>query len=552
MPPHAPDATHSIARRRALQRFASLAAWAASAVAFDAKAQAASAGMAVPSTVPIQPQPLPQAPVDSLLAQPWRALSRLGYGPTEALLRDIQAANSPRAWALQQVDNALRASQSPPLLAADLQAINAPLPHIFAGVQAERQARASLKASSTAPSDAAAPDRARTANNPGLEAAEDSAHRRLDFSTPPEPLYFNRTMVEKTAVWRLQACSQPEQENVLLARMTEFWFNHVNVYIGKGPVRPFVGHYLINVARAHALGRFEDLLLASARHPAMLHYLDQAQSVAEGTRSPQGGTRGLNENYAREVMELHTLGVSGGYAQGDVRELARVLTGWTVGPNTSDGFRFAPRLHDAGSKTVLGHRYPDGLFGRGEAEGEQALRMLARHPNTARRLSLRLAQFFVADQPDPALVARLSQVFLQSQGDIKQWLQALLLSDAFWDPANRLFKTPMDFACSALTATQGAQDRRNLLLTVGFLNNAGQPLHGWQTPDGYPTDAATWLAPEALTRRADFALTLGRQSAADLDFLLPFMGPATRATVAQQRPAMHGGLLLASPEFMAK
>jgi uncharacterized protein (DUF1800 family) len=177
--------------------------------------------------------------------------------------------------------------------------------------------------------------------------------------------------------------------------------------------------------------------------------------------------------------------------------------------------------------------------------------MLARHPSTARRLSLRLAKFFVADQPSAELVKRLSQSFVQNQGDIRAWLQTLLQSPEFWDPANRLFKTPMDFACSTLTATEGAQDRRNLLLSIGFLNNAGQPLHGWQTPDGYPTDAATWLAPEALTRRADYALALGKQSA-DLDFLLPFLGAATRATVAQQKPGQRKGLVLASPEFMYK
>jgi uncharacterized protein (DUF1800 family) len=177
--------------------------------------------------------------------------------------------------------------------------------------------------------------------------------------------------------------------------------------------------------------------------------------------------------------------------------------------------------------------------------------MLARQPQTAQRLSLRLAQFFVADQPSSALVQRLSQNFMDSQGDIKSWLQTLLQSPEFWDPANRLFKTPMDFACAALTATEGAQERRNLQLTLGFLNNAGQPLHGWQTPDGYKTDAATWLAPEALTRRADYALALGRQSG-DLDFLKPFLGAATLGTVASQKPAMARGLMLASPEFMYK
>jgi uncharacterized protein (DUF1800 family) len=511
-----------IARRRALQSVGGLVALVAVATTRNAWAQTA-------------------APTDQALADQWRALSRLGYGPTPGLVQGIQAASSPRAWALQQIDLAYQASHSPPWMAEDVRDINLPLPQIFEGQQRERVARASLKAEKATP-----------ASTASLAAADNAqARQRLDFSEPAEPQDFNRTMVEKTQVWRLQACSQPEQENLLLARLTEFWFNHLNVYIGKGPVRPFVGHYLINVVRAHALGKFEDLLLASARHPAMLHYLDQAQSVADGTRGAQGSTRGLNENYARELMELHTLGVDGGYTQRDVRELARVLTGWTLGPNASDGFRFVVRSHDGGGKRVLGHSYPEGLFSRGEAEGEQAIRMLARQPQTAQRLSLRLAQFFVADQPSSALVQRLSQNFMDSQGDIKSWLQTLLQSPEFWDPANRLFKTPMDFACAALTATEGAQERRNLQLTLGFLNNAGQPLHGWQTPDGYKTDAATWLAPEALTRRADYALALGRQSG-DLDFLKPFLGAATLGTVASQKPAMARGLMLASPEFMYK
>ncbi len=530
-----------IARRQALKRLAFLASWTTGASAFNANAQAANLASTAGTTL--------SPAADNVLAEQWRALSRLGYGPNAALLREIQAASSPRNWALQQLEIAWSASQSAPLMASEVQEINAPLPEIFEGARRERGARASLKTAEQTVVKGSDGNAAPVGDKGN--AGNERPHQRLDFSMPAEPQNFNRTLVEKTDVWRLQACSQPERENLLLARMTEFWFNHLNVYIGKGPVRPFVGHYLINVARAHALGRFEDLLLASARHPAMLHYLDQAQSVANGTRGAQGTTRGLNENYARELMELHTLGVDGGYTQTDVREMARVLTGWTVDPNSSDGFRFAIRSHDTGSKSVMGHGYPDGFFSRGEAEGEQAIRMLARHPSTARRLSLRLAQFFVADQPSPNLVMRLSQSFLQSQGDIKVWLQTLLQSPEFWDPTNRLFKTPMDFACSALTATQGAQDRRNLLLTLGFLNNAGQPLHGWQTPDGYKTDAATWLAPEALTRRADYALSLGKQSA-DLEFLLPFLGAATRDTVVQQKPGQRNGLMLASPEFMYK
>jgi uncharacterized protein (DUF1800 family) len=301
------------------------------------------------------------------------------------------------------------------------------------------------------------------------------------------------------------------------------------------------------------MGKFEDLLLASARHPAMLLYLDQARSVADGSNGPDGKGRGLNENYARELMELHTLGVNGGYNQADVRELARVLTGWTIGPQEATGFRFAPRLHDAGTKRVLGQNFPMTWIASGEQEGIDAIRMLARHPATARRICLRMAQFFVADVPPPALVALISQTFTDSQGDISAVLRTLLASNDFWAPENRLFKTPMDFACSALTATQSAagSDRRGLVLATGYLASAGQPLHGWQTPDGYAFDAATWLAPEALTRRADFALALARQSP-DLEFLAPYLSDATRQTIGRERPNLRGGLMLASPDFMYK
>jgi uncharacterized protein (DUF1800 family) len=456
------------------------------------------------------------------------------------LISALQAAPDARTWALAQVDLAFMASQTQPSISPDLAHFNTPLPQLFEGVVRERQVRAQNRSEPRADANA-------------------EANRRLDFSAPLDPAYFNRAVQLETAAWRLGSCSRPEEENPLLARMTEFWFNHLNVFVGKGSVRPFTGHYIINVARAHALGKFEDLLLASARHPAMLYYLDQVQSVAEGSPGPQGRTRGLNENYARELLELHTLGVHGGYQQTDVRALARVLTGWTVGPEVPSGFRFNPRLHDNGRKVIMGQSYPDHLLGGGEREGIEAIRWLARHPSTAHRISLRLARFFVADQPPPALVARLTQSYLASQGDGRVLMKELLASPDFWHPEQRLFKTPMDFACSALTATQtqtpstgtGPADRRPLTLALGFLAGAGQPLHGWQTPDGYPFDAATWLAPEALTRRADFALSLTRQTP-ELEFLSPFLSDATRAALPRERPALRAGLALASPDFMYK
>lgn len=444
----------------------------------------------------------------------WRAGSRLGYAPTPASLEAISA--KPSAWALQQVDAAYVASQQPPILAPELARINAPMADIARDFQAERESRKVLREQVAADGASMTPPRAAAAG-----------------SLP----VFSRDMAQSAAAWRLMACSDPALENPLLARMTEFWFNHLNVFVGKGQVRPFVGHYLVNVIRPHALGRFEDLLLASAQHPAMLFYLDQAQS----------SNRGLNENYARELMELHTLGVGGGYTQGDVHELARILTGWTVNLPAGEGFRFAPRRHDDGSKRFMGQTYASG----GMKEGEDAIRFLARQPATARRITTRLATFFVADQPPAALVERLAATFMATQGDIRAVMRTLVASPEFWAPSSRLFKTPMDFACSALTAGGGARDRQGIVQALGFLAQAGQPMNGWQTPDGYQTNAATWLAPEALTRRADFAMGLA-QRIPEPGYLKVFLSPATQDRIAAEPASLRTGLTLASPDFMHK
>ena len=451
-----------------------------------------------------------QAQIDTNTAAAWRATSRMGYGPTQATAQ--AAEQNPKAWAASQIDAAYAASQRAPNIPADIVQFNQPIGKLAADFRAEREARKDAK---------------QPARPPGAPMVADLS----------DALGFSRDMTQTAAAWRLMSCSDPTLENPLLARMTEFWFNHLNVYVGKGPVRPFVGHYVVNVIRANALGKFEDLLLASARHPAMLFYLDQAQSNA----------RGLNENYARELMELHTLGVDAGYTQNDVRELARILTGWTVGLSQGEGFRFAERLHDSGEKTLLGRRFAS----NGVQEGEDAIRMLARHPATAKRIAKRLATTFVSDKPPQALVDQLAATFTRTQGDIRSVMRTLVESPEFWRVDNTLFKTPLDFACSALTAGGGAKERREIQLTLGFLAQAGQPLHGWQTPDGYKTDAATWLAPEALTRRADYAMTLGSRIA-EPAYLQPFLSPASRERIAREQPATRTGLTLASPDFMSK
>ncbi|WP_198026777.1 DUF1800 domain-containing protein [Polaromonas glacialis] len=443
----------------------------------------------------------------------WRASSRLGYAPTPSFAMTADAA--PMAWALQQVEAAHAASGQAPAIPPGLARFNAPMADLARDVLAERDARKVLRAQAVAADTAMVSPAAAMAGGP----------------------LFSRDMAQSASAWRLMACSDPALEHPLLARMTEFWFNHLNVSVSKGTVRPFVGHYVVNAIRANALGRFEDLLLASARHPAMLFYLDQSQS----------SNRGLNENYARELMELHTLGVGGGYTQGDVHELARILTGWTVNLPGGEGFRFAGRRHDTGSKRFMGQTY----HSEGLKEGEDAIRFLARQPATARRIAGRLATFFVADQPPAALVERLAATFMATQGDIRAVMRTLVQSPEFWSADNRLFKTPMDFACSALAVAGGVTDPQGIPQALGFLAQAGQPLHGWQTPDGYKTDAATWLAPEALTRRADFAMALARRIPEPV-YLKAYLGAATLARVAREALPLRTGLMLASPDFMRK
>ena len=458
---------------------------------------------------PAQAQGQSKAQSDSNTAATWRATSRLGYGPTAATAQAAEL--NPKAWAVGQIDAAYAASQRAPNIPADIAQFNQPMGKLATDFRAEREARKNIKAPS-----------------PGALAMADDTQGVLGFS---------RDMTQTANAWRVMACSDPTLENPLLARMTEFWFNHLNVFIGKGAVRPFVGHYVVNVIRANALGKFEDLLLASARHPAMLLYLDQAQS----------NVRGINENYARELMELHTLGVDAGYTQNDVRELARILTGWTVGLQQGEGFRFAERLHEGGDKTLLGKRFAS----NGVQEGEDAIRMLARHPATARRIAKRLATTFVSDNPPQAFVDQLAATFTATQGDIRSVMRTLVESPEFWKTENTLFKTPLDFACSALITGGGAKERRDIQLTLGFLAQAGQPMHGWQTPDGYKTDAATWLAPEALTRRADYAVTWGGRIP-EPTYLQPFLSAASRDRIAREQPANRTGLTLASPDFMGK
>src|SRR5580698_5218270 len=308
--------------------------------------------------------------------------------------------------------------------------------------------------------------------------------------------------------------------------MTDFWCNHFNVFVGKGLDHLMLTSYERDVIRPHALGKFEDLLVATAKSPAMLFYLDNWLSVGPNSaqalglpahpygpygrprppRPNQGKrTSGLNENYGRELMELHTLSVNGGYSQRDVTEVAKVFTGWTIDkPAEGGGFKFDPRMHEPGPKFVLGHK----IKPKGEGEGLELLHRLATSPQTAHFISLKLAERFVSDDPPATLVDRMAKTFLKKKGDIREVLNTLFHSPEFWDDATyrAKVKTPLEFVASAVRAT-GAEIEEPQPL-VGQLNRMGMPLYGAQPPTGYSMKAETWVNSSALLNRMNFALAL--------------------------------------------
>lgn len=314
-------------------------------------------------------------------------------------------------------------------------------------------------------------------------------------------------------------------ERQLLEVMTDFWENHFSVFNGKMPTRFTMLEYDRDVIRPHALGRFRDLLGAVAHSPAMLFYLDNYQSAADSAhlnvkewkqaQSTNARPRifrrnGLNENYGRELLELHTLGVDGGYTQADVIDVSRALTGWTIEtPREGGGFLFRPEAHDAEAKLVLGHALP---AGRGIEDGNDVLDILARHPSTARYIATKLAQRFVADTPSAALVARAANVFRESDGDIRATVRAIVTSPEFFARASyrRKIKSPFEYVVSMRRAIDALPD--TTARTAQAMGRLGQPLWGKQTPNGWPETGEQWMNSGALLNRINFAsqVAMGR------------------------------------------
>jgi len=298
--------------------------------------------------------------------------------------------------------------------------------------------------------------------------------------------------------------------------MVDFWSNHFSVDARKGFLAGLLPHYQREVLDRHALGRFEDLLLAVARSPAMLVYLDNWTSTRAVGSAGRGRARGLNENYARELLELHTVGIDAGYTQRDVVETARVLTGWSLESRSRPVFRFRPFLHERGAKTVLGERVPGG----GQEEGEALLRRLARHPATARHLARKLAQRFVSDAPPPALVARAAERFLETEGDVPAVLRVVLLAPELADPAHRKVKTPLRLYASALRESGG--EARGDRETLRVLARLGELPFFARTPAGFPETAEPWIDPGAMLERMRLGLALaGSGTSRALRFATP-------------------------------
>ena len=484
-------------------------------------------------------------PAPALTAHDWALLNRITWGASASSAADM-AALGPRRWLERQLHPSPN-DRLPPEIQQQIDAMpisTTPVLQLVTQAEAQREAASRV----------ADPDQKLVA----LTAYKQTLSDLYEYAV-------TRSL--------LRDVYSPDQ---LQAQMTWFWANHFNVFMRKNDVRVMLGDYEEQAIRPHALGRFRDLLEATLRHPAMLRYLDNAQNAAGR----------LNENYAREIMELHTMGVGSGYTQKDVQELARILTGVGVGVSPDaprlrpayqplyvrDGvFEFNPNRHDFGDKLFLGHA----IKGAGFSEVEQALDILSRQPATARHVSLQLAMFFVGDHPPAALVDAMAQTFQRTDGDIAAVLQALFASRAFDASLGTAFKDPMHYAVSAIRIAYDGKVILNTRPLQNWLSRMDEALFNHETPDGYPVASAAWTGPGQLAVRFDIARQIGsgapglfradgaaaapEPAAPPLQTVLyqPSIGqslkaPSLAALGQAATPQQWSALFLSSPEFMRR
>jgi len=434
------------------------------------------------------------------------ATTRFGYAPRPGELASV--ARDPRGWVLRQLD-------APPA------PLDPALPNSAAMVAELLQLRQDRK-------------------NQAADALKAANQRR-------RAVYLAETAVRTNAAVNGAA--------PLLERLTRFWSNHFTVSCIRPEITGFAGAFEREAIRPHVTGRFVDLLLAAERHPAMLFYLDQVLSIGPDSRVGQRQHKGLNENLAREMMELHTLGVDGGYTQDDVEALARILTGWSIArlraPNAGN-FQFYPQLHEPGPQTLLGKTYPES----GYDQGELALRDLAAHPATATHIATQLARHFIADNPPKDAVQRIARVFRDTGGDLKRVTQAVVHEDAAWQPFAKV-RTPDELLIAASRITGFTPPPPFLVQTLHILDQ--QPFFA-PSPAGWPDDAGDWVGPESVLHRADCCQSFAARlpdppdPVALADAVFGETLPDDTAQAIRRAASRREGLalLLASPEFQRR
>jgi len=492
--------------------------------------------------VRVNDETLTAAPARHLRIDDVAWLDRLSFGATSSSSQELSRIGR-RAWLDRQLHPSASTSLPTPLQAqiAEMSISRTPLPELVRGMETQRKA---------------------------IDGITDDEQKKSAQQVYQKEM--TRLARESASRMLLRAIYSPNQ---LQEQMTWFWFNHFNVHQYKSNVRVLVGDYEAQL-RTHALGRFRDLLQASMFHPAMVRYLDNEHNA----------TSRINENYARELLELHTLGVDSGYTQRDVQELARVLTG--LGVNFSEDvpklkpakqalyvrrglIEFNPNRHDFRDKEVLGVT----VRGNGIAEIEQVLDLVARHPSTASFVSRKIAQYFVADAPPPALVERMARRFIDSDGYIAEVLRTMIESPEFEASLTTKFKDPLHYVVSAVRLAYDDKPILNTSPMIGWLNRLGEAPYNRQTPDGYPLDQVAWAGPGQMNTRFEVARAIGGGSAGLFkiegalpnerpafpqlanplyyDGIAPRLAPATKAALEQAgSPQEWNALLLSSPEFM--
>lgn len=434
-----------------------------------------------------------------------QVLNRLAFGPRPGDVATVREMGVDRWIALQLAPDRIDDHAMDSLLATSYQDLNRSVSDVVADYTAGQQALRRLQATVA------------TMNDSGGKKDVRAEVLRQDPALREQVQRSQRVLGELQSAKLARAVGSERQ---LQEVMTDFWENHFSVFAGKGETRLFVSAYDRDVIRPYAMGRFRDLLGAVAKSPAMLFYLDQWQSTVDSlhpselamrapARRPAAqavrAKRGLNENYARELMELHTLGVDGGYTQHDVIEVARALTGWTMNPRQGAQFTFRPAIHDAGAKVVLGHHL---AAGRGIEDGEEVLDILARDPHTAHFIARKLAVRFVSDDPPPALVERAAQAFLRTDGDIREVVRTIVTSPEFFSRTayRSKVKSPFELVASALRALGARPDTTmRSAQVVAFL---GQPTFGHRDPNGWPETGDAWMNSGAILNRINFGAAL--------------------------------------------